>query len=139
MSSIKKYKKSYESPVVQINRRFPFQDAKMRFLIPSSRHLSLIALKLSTTDAQFMTDEKLRSSHLATFVILPALSFFALDFFLSQITDFSTSASDRQGWIIALLLSKRLFLYATALFTVDIASRRSIDVPSALGQVGDII
>ena len=74
-------------------------------------------------------------TYFTVFGILPVLSFFTFDWLLSQITDFNLAPADRQLWIIALLLSKRLYIYAVALTTVDLASKRSVDLPGSLGQV----
>ena len=79
------------------------------------------------------------STYLTVFGILPFFSFFTFDWLLSQITDFNLAPADRQLWIIALLLSKRLYIYAVALTTVDLAAKRSVDLPGSLGQVINII
>ena len=75
------------------------------------------------------------TTYLTVFGILPLFSFFTFDWLLSQITDFNLAPADRQLWIIALLLSKRLYLYAVALTTVDLSAKRSVDLPGSLGQV----
>ena len=74
-------------------------------------------------------------TYLTVFGILPVLSFFTFDKLLSEITDFDLAAADRQLWIIALLLSKRLYIYALALTTLDLAAKRSIELPGSLGKV----
>ena len=75
------------------------------------------------------------STYITVFGILPVVSFFAFDQLLKQVTDFNLAAIDRQLWIIALLLSKRLYIYAVALTTVDLAAKRSVDLPGSLGKV----
>lgn len=75
------------------------------------------------------------STYITVFGILPVISFFAFDQLLKQVTDFNLAAIDRQLWIIALLLSKRLYIYAVALTTVDLAAKRSVDLPGSLGKV----
>ena len=75
------------------------------------------------------------STYLTVFGVLPVLSFFTFDKLLSEITDFDLAAADRQLWIIALLLSKRLYIYALALTTLDLAAKRSIELPGSLGKV----
>ena len=58
-------------------------------------------------------------------------------FFLDQITDPNTFSSDRQIYIIALLLSKRIFLYWTAFVALVISAERSASTvdENGLGKV----
>ena len=88
--------------------------------------IKLSLLKSNNIDAR---------TYVTVFGILPILSFLTFDQLLSQITDFNLAPADRQLWIIALLLSKRLYIYALALTTVDLAAKRSVDLPASLGQV----
>lgn len=75
------------------------------------------------------------NTYITVFGILPTFSFFAFDRLLSQITDFNIVPSDRQYYILALLLLKRLYIYAVAITTVELAAKRSVDLPGSLGQV----
>lgn len=75
------------------------------------------------------------STYLTVFGILPLVSYLAFDALLLQITNFNLAAVDRQIWIILLLLSKRLYIYALALTTLDLAAKRSAELPGSLGKV----
>jgi hypothetical protein len=74
-------------------------------------------------------------TYLTVFGILPVVSYLTFDALLLQITDFNLAAADRQIWIILLLLSKRLYIYALALTTLDLAAKRSVELPGSLGKV----
>lgn len=58
-------------------------------------------------------------------------------YFLDRITDPNTFSSERQIYIIALLLSKRIFLYWTAFIALVISAERSASTmnDTALGKV----
>lgn len=61
------------------------------------------------------------------FAILPAASTI-FPMLLSHITDFTVAPIDRQGFILQLLLFKRVYLYSLALVALDWCSKRSLDM-----------
>ena len=66
------------------------------------------------------------------FLALPALS--AAFPALVEAAQAATEQEDRRALIIAFLILKRVYLYACAASIVDIAARRSRDVPQRLGE-----
>ena len=74
----------------------------------------------------------------ATILIGLPLASAIFPFFLDSITDPNTFSTDRQFYIIGLLLSKRIFLYWTAFTAFVISARRSTSTAneSKLGKVG---
>lgn len=52
------------------------------------------------------------NTYITVFGILPIFSFFVFDKLLLQITDFNIIPAERQYYILALLLLKRLYIYA---------------------------
>lgn len=68
-------------------------------------------------------------------VVLPSLGLWLFPYLLANIVDFSLDTISRQYYIIALLLSKRVYLYAVAFVTLILSARRaSIDAVGNLGQ-----
>jgi hypothetical protein len=76
-----------------------------------------------TTSKLFLESEDLKSdtlkqpeiglnTYITVFGILPIFSFFVFDKLLLQITDFNIIPAERQYYILALLLLKRLYIYA---------------------------
>lgn len=94
-----------------------------------------LAPERTTTLSKLESETINARTYLTVFGILPVLSYFTFDTLLSQITDFNLAAADRQIWIILLLLSKRLYIYALALTTLDLAAKRSVELPGSLGKV----
>jgi hypothetical protein len=111
--------------------------------LPLKQRVSTSRLLSSRDDSapELPTLSKLESetinagSYVTVFGVLPVLSYFTFDALLLQITDFNLAAADRQIWIILLLLSKRLYIYALALTTLDLAAKRSVELPGSLGKV----
>jgi hypothetical protein len=66
--------------------------------------------------------------------VLPTASYVTLPYLLQQVTNFELSAAERQPYIIGLLLAKRIFLYATALATVELCSLRATETEGGIGE-----
>ena len=80
-------------------------------------------------------NEKLSSLYISAFGFLPTACLVLIPTLLSQVTNFDLSVTQRQAYILSLLLSKRLLLYGLAFTTVEIASFRSLSSASeGLGQ-----
>lgn len=118
------------------NLRLPFQRNLPNFELRSTSENTASEESREQLTPKLLGSESIGlGTYLTVFGFLPVLSFFAFDKFLSEITDFNLAAADRQLWIIALLLSKRLYIYALAITTLDLAAKRSIELPGSLGKV----
>lgn len=109
--------------------------------VPNRRPINLSTSLLDRKDvhAPPPTEEadlerKIWSPVLMCGVILPVLAT-GLNPLLARITDFSLTADERQGAILLLLLSKRAYLYSTAVVALDWCSRRAALAPDVpLGE-----
>ena len=90
-----------------------------------SVELEIIAPKLVLPEVEW-------SQYAWFFGILPALS--NVFPYLIQQASASTVPEEKRIYIILFLILKRVYLYAIALSSVDIAARRSINLPSKLGK-----
>ncbi|KAJ1431417.1 signal peptide peptidase-domain-containing protein [Ochromonadaceae sp. CCMP2298] len=72
-------------------------------------------------------------TYAAAFLALPLASL-ALPALLDRVVDFSIPPESRQYYILALLLSKRLYLYSLAFATLYISATRAYTEPVRLGQ-----
>jgi len=71
--------------------------------------------------------------YICLFVLCALCSYF-FPFFLENIIDFTLPFSDRQNYIIALLIGKRIYIYSLGILAVAIVAKRSINSPSKLGE-----
>lgn len=80
------------------------------------------------------SSSNLLRDYLIAFLAIPLASQL-LPSLLSKVTDFSVAATDRQYYIIGLLLAKRVYLYSLAAVTVAITAKRSVGLSTQLGKV----
>lgn len=80
------------------------------------------------------TESTPAAAYLLSLLLLP-LGSAAFPLLLDRITDLSAAAADRQTAIIALLVGKRFYLYATAAAALIIGASRAVEEPVNLGEV----
>jgi hypothetical protein len=102
--------------------------------IVSVRTSRKFASPIDLKTGEFDVSEQLKGKYLMNFIILPIVAATTIPFLLGKITDFDINAFERQYYIIALLISKRLILYSTALNVLEISSFRSITAEIGLGK-----
>lgn len=80
-----------------------------------------------------IVNNKMKQLDIMTYMILPITSLIFPQL-LTVITDSTLSSRQRQVAIIALLISKRIYIYSWAYSTISTIAYRSISLPSGFGQ-----
>ena len=108
--------------------------SSFRVIKQPQRRLTKLSKEKNDLNESHDFTSTLRSKYISAFIVLPIASYTTIPYLLSQVTDFSIEPSNRQLLLLALLLSKRLVLYITAILTVEIIALRSTELTGGLGQ-----
>ena len=109
---------------------------------PNIKKLSLIKLKsIQNNDLNIAESSKLKNiievdnnTAFITMLGIPLATNLLIPYLLTEVTNFDKSPQDRQWFILALLISKRVAIYSFAGSCLDYCAKRSINVKSGLGE-----
>jgi hypothetical protein len=89
---------------------------------------------VDASSAQEDTTNSLRFGYVSALLVLPLIGTSLFPALLGKVTDFSIEAFERQKYILALLLSKRVYLYGLGAVCLNLISSRCIESNDTLGK-----